>query len=156
MNKKIVLIIASSITTIGVIWIGLWAFKSGAGLGLNVKFAATSECNKDYPLLITVTNRLPIALEYYQFRIEARRPGRSSFVRNESIRYESDVILNGWSSHSSCWKAPWIDLDNIPVSFDDDYVGKYKSKTEKDNENLIWSVGVRYARWGSITFGYRS
>lgn len=62
MNKKIVRIIASSITAIGVIWIGLWAFKSGAGIGFNVKFAATSECDENYPLLITVTNRLPIAL----------------------------------------------------------------------------------------------
>lgn len=140
MNKIVARIVASSVIIISGVVGWIVVLQTMVGVGVDVVYAADSGCYKEHPLLVTVTNRFPIPLRYYRFTISATKPGHSRLARYGS-GYESDKILNGWSSTSSCWSAP---------------IKEYGTSNEKPQENpdLIWEGDLSWADWGVMTSGY--
>ena len=115
-------------------------FDEGAG----VEVAYTrSECPAETPLLIKVTNRLPIALDSYTVQLSATRSGHSSLVRKFNL--SSDRILSGWSSTSECWSADYVGRV-LEYGESEAEWARYKKDMAEDAE-LIWSAKVVSAKY---------
>lgn len=114
-------------------------YKSGLGVGVTVNYDQYT-CSEEHPLLVKVTNRMPIQLDSYTYYLTGKREGYSDIVFS---RHDGNTkIIPAFSSSTSCWKAPdkgyeWRNK-RIRVSF------------------AIWETSIRSADWWGSVLTYNS
>ena len=100
--------------------------------GAEVIFSA-AKCSADKPLLLTLTNRLPVSLGSANVRIKGRAEGYSDDLY--SFFYRSDKIIRGWGSSSECLEVNgWV-------------VAPYRDPNRlipRDSE-MVWDAHVEHA-----------
>lgn len=135
-------IIAFSIFVLYVIFV-----SSGSGIGINVQYVgASGGCNDQTPVLVTITNRMPLPINKYAFQISAKRDGYSTDVRRDQFFKESDKIIPAFGSDRLCWSAP--QSDKLAAAAQSAVI----EEENKENPSLQWSGKVGYAVWD---FGIR-
>lgn len=134
--------------------------SSGSGIGINVQYVgASGGCNDQKPVLVTITNRMPLPINKYAFQISAKRDGYSTDVRRDLFFKESDKIIPAFGSDRLCWSAP--QSDKLAAAYT--VINQYGSlaaaaqsavieEENKENPSLQWSGKVGYAVWD---FGIR-
>lgn len=104
----------------GYYWFTYWRHAE------NISFLIwTDKCSDDkYPLLVMVENKSAKILERVDFKLEARRKGRSTDIALYHS-YSDDQIIEPGKGRGQCWAAPL-------------------SATETDNpRSLEWTVGYK-------------
>ena len=131
--------------------------SSGRGAGIDVRYVGVAGgCTEQNPILVTITNRLPVSINNYLFKISAKRDGYSTDVRYDLQARGSDKIISAFGSDRLCWGAP-------PPNNVDAYlaISKYGSlpaaqsaiadEQNKENPSLQWSGDIKSVSWD---FGY--
>jgi hypothetical protein len=85
------------------------------------------ECSKDFPIHVLVGNKSERAIEKVEFRLAARRKGRSTDLAKYHS-YSDDHIIPPQQGYANCWRAP----DLIEAA---------------DSAALDWSIAYRHVRF---------
>lgn len=152
-----------------VVIIALLIKESGLGVGYNISYAPAA-CTADRPLLVVVTNRLPLPLKSHSYRIAATKPGYSNDSKRDFSPRRSSKIVNGWATSSECIsidgqhrrRDPALRIVNDGSRLSQIRTGLQRAtqerkarEIERENLELIWRAEPYEASW-SGGFKYSS
>lgn len=127
----------------------------GIGAGIDVRYVGEKDgCTQNNPILVTITNRMPIQIDRYAIDISAKNEGHSNIVR--SYKYWSDKIIPAFSSDEHCWEIPdqnghfgeaataFLAGKNSFLSAGEKALAK---KWAEENPSLLWSGRFEQVDW---------